>query len=122
MSNIELNKIHNQDCIKYMKTLPNESVNLIIADPPYFKIVKSDWDNQWKTQEEYLNWCNEWTEECFRILKPSGNFYVCIVSLSSYPLSAILNTTYNLTSRTSKWYKYNIPFITTCLNYSITSF
>lgn len=76
MSNIETNKIYNENCITYMKTLPNESVDLIIADPPYFKIVKNEWDNQWKTQEEYLQWCNEWTKECYRILKPTGNFYV----------------------------------------------
>ena len=33
--NFEINKIYNEDCIKYMKTLPNECVDLIIADPPY---------------------------------------------------------------------------------------
>lgn len=73
---MELNKVVNQDCIEYMKTLPNECMDLIIADPPYYKIVKADWDNQWKTQEEYLLWCIEWTTECYRILKPTGNFYV----------------------------------------------
>lgn len=59
-----------------MKTLPDECIDLIIADPPYFKIVKDNWDNQWNTQKEYLDWCNEWTKECFRILKSTGNFYV----------------------------------------------
>jgi len=51
-------------------------LNKIIADPPYYKIIKDDWDNQWSTEKEYLNWCNEWTKECFRILKSTGNFYV----------------------------------------------
>ncbi|GAA0102407.1 hypothetical protein UT300012_31220 [Paraclostridium bifermentans] len=73
---MELNKIYNMDCIEYMESLPNECVDLIIADPPYYKIVKENWDNKWKNEEEYLNWCKEWTDECFRILKPSGNFYV----------------------------------------------
>lgn len=73
---MELNKIYNQDCIEYMKTLPNGCVDLIIADPPYFRIVKEKWDNQWKTEEEYYSWCSEWIGECFRILKPNGSLYI----------------------------------------------
>lgn len=46
---MELNKIYNMDCLEYMRTLPNESVDLIIADPPYFQVVKETWDNQWQT-------------------------------------------------------------------------
>ena len=29
------NQIHNLDCIDFMKTLPNESIDLTITDPPY---------------------------------------------------------------------------------------
>ena len=39
----EYNKIYNKDCIKFLKELPNESINLIIADPPYNKGV-AKWD------------------------------------------------------------------------------
>lgn len=69
------NKIYNMDCIEYMKTLPNECVDLIIADPPYYKIIKEEWDNQRESKEEYLNWCNEWIKECCRILKINGSMY-----------------------------------------------
>jgi len=72
---MEINKIINKDCREYMKTLPSECVDLIIADPPYYGIVKAKWDNQWKTKEEYLKWCEEWVKESFRILKPTGSFY-----------------------------------------------
>ena len=71
--NIDLRNI---DCINLLKDIPDNSIDLICVDPPYFKIVKNDWDNQWKTEEEYLNWCKEWTKECFRILKPNRCFYV----------------------------------------------
>lgn len=59
-----------------MKQLPEEYVNLIIADPPYYKIVKNDWDNQWKNKNDYINWCLEWTKECYRILKTGSLLYV----------------------------------------------
>lgn len=73
---MELNKIYNMDCLEYMKTLPDECVDLIIADPPYFEIVKNDWDNLWKNQEDYIKWCVEWSVECYRILKPNSLMYV----------------------------------------------
>lgn len=72
---MELNKIHNIDCIEYMKTLPSESVDLIVADPPYYKAINEKWDKQWKTEEEYLNWTQQWFDECVRILKSTGVFY-----------------------------------------------
>ena len=49
---IELNKIYNEDCLETMKKMDDKSVDLIIADPPYYKIVEDDWDNQWDTIEE----------------------------------------------------------------------
>ena len=72
---MELNNIYNMDCIEYMKTLPNECVDLIVADPPYYKAIDEKWDKQWKTEEEYLEWSQKWFDECVRILKPTGVFY-----------------------------------------------
>lgn len=72
---MELNKIYCIDCIEYMKTLPDECIDLIVADPPYYKVTKEDWDNLWETEEEYLNWCDEWIKECSRILKVNGSIY-----------------------------------------------
>lgn len=72
---MELNKIYNQDCIEYMKTLPDECIDLIIADPPYYKAIDEKWDKQWKTEDEYLEWTQQWFNECVRILKPTGVFY-----------------------------------------------
>jgi site-specific DNA-methyltransferase (adenine-specific) len=72
---LELNIVINQDCLTYMKTLPDNYVDLIIADPPYFNIY-GEFDFVFKDQEEYLNWCKEWILECKRILKPTGTMYL----------------------------------------------
>ena len=37
------NQIHNLDCIDFMKTLPNESIDLTITDPPYTINYSSCW-------------------------------------------------------------------------------
>ena len=68
--------LHNEDCLDYLQSLASESVDMVLTDPPYFKIVKNDWDNQWKTEQEYLNWCLKWTRECIRVLKPGGSMIV----------------------------------------------
>lgn len=69
-------RLENTDCIEFLKTIPDNSIDLINTDPPYFQIVKNDWDNQWKSEQEYLDWCREWTAECVRVLKPNRCLYV----------------------------------------------
>lgn len=68
--------IYKQDCIEMLKSLDDESVDIAVLDPPYFEIVKDDWDNQWKSEQEYLDWCAEWTKETIRVLKPNKPLYV----------------------------------------------
>jgi len=71
-----LNGVHNKDCIEGMKQLPDNCIDLVIADPPYFKTVNQSWDYEWKTKEEYVEWCREWIKQVSRISKISGSFYM----------------------------------------------
>jgi site-specific DNA-methyltransferase (adenine-specific) len=60
------------DCVDFLRTLGDGSVDLVVADPPYaigFDGGKG-WDRQWKTEAEYLTWSQTWTDECARVLKP----------------------------------------------------
>ena len=68
--------LQNKDCLELLKEIPNESIDLAIIDPPYYRIVNQQWDKQWKTESEYLKWCFLWTNECIRVLKPGRCFYV----------------------------------------------
>ncbi len=63
------------DSLQWLKTLCDDSVDLIFADPPY-NIKKADWDT-FDSQEEYIQWSMKWIAEAARILKPSGSLYVC---------------------------------------------
>lgn len=76
MSNKNVNEIiFHGDCLEYMSTLSDESVDLIIADPPYFRI-KGDFDFIWQNVDEYVEWCKKWILESKRILKSTGSFYL----------------------------------------------
>lgn len=63
------------DSIEWLRTLPNESVDLIFADPPY-NIKKADWDS-FESHEQYIAWSMVWIEQAHRVLKTNGTMYVC---------------------------------------------
>lgn len=42
---LELNKIHQGDCLEVMKQIDNKSVDLILCDLPYGVTARNEWDN-----------------------------------------------------------------------------
>ena len=63
------NTIYHDDWLN--NTLPDKSVQLIIADPPYYK-VKGEFDFIWKTFYDYLADVEKWAIECKRMLADNG--------------------------------------------------
>jgi len=63
--------LFNADCMDILPLIPDKSVQLIFADPPYFKI-KGDFDFIWKSFGEYLADVEKWAMECKRILAYNG--------------------------------------------------
>jgi len=70
------NEIILGECVDTMSKMDDFSVDLVVADPPYWKVVNEDWDNKWKTEEEYIKWSLEWMKEVSRILRYGGSFYL----------------------------------------------
>ncbi|WP_143188225.1 DNA-methyltransferase, partial [Citrobacter freundii] len=66
----------NADSLHYVATLPDNSIDLIVTDPPYFKVKPNGWDNQWKGDEDYLRWLDSCLAEYARVLKPAGSIYL----------------------------------------------
>ncbi|WP_447088213.1 DNA-methyltransferase [Clostridium perfringens] len=58
-----------KDTVELLKELPDESVQLIIADPPYNINIR-----EWDKYENYLGWAKDWIHEVYRVLKKTGNF------------------------------------------------
>jgi adenine-specific DNA-methyltransferase len=71
-----INKIVQGDCVEILKELPDRSIDLIILDPPYWKVIQQKWDYQWRTEEDYVKWCLQWLPEVARIIKLSGSLYL----------------------------------------------
>ncbi|OSN08370.1 DNA adenine methylase [Lonsdalea britannica] len=66
----------NADSLEFIKTLPDNCIDLIATDPPYFRVKKNSWDNQWSSEDQYLKWLDEMFVEFWRVLKPAGSLYV----------------------------------------------
>ncbi len=74
----------NADCLQYLPSIPDNSVDLIVTDPPYFKVKSHAWDNQWDDVTAFLAWLDDVLLEFWRVLKPNGSLYLfCSSKLAS---------------------------------------
>lgn len=64
------------DCIEELKNIETGTVDLVVADPPYWKVVGEKWDYQWRTEEDYVEWSIKWITEVTRVLRYGGTFYL----------------------------------------------
>ncbi len=64
------------DSIQELEKIETESVDLIIADPPYWKVINESWDYQWRTEKDYIAWSILWIAEASRVLRKGGSFYL----------------------------------------------
>ncbi len=67
--------LYQMDAIKFLKSIPDNSVELVFADPPY-NIKKAQWDT-FESQKKYIDWSMEWIREARRVLTDNGSLYIC---------------------------------------------
>jgi adenine-specific DNA-methyltransferase len=70
-------QVYNKDVSDFFRNhVKNETVDLVICDPPYWKVAKESWDYQWRTEDDYVEWCKEWLTLIYSSLRLSGSFYL----------------------------------------------
>ena len=89
-ADLPLGQILNGDCVESLRSLPDASVDLVFADPPYnlqlggelnrpdgshVDAVTDAWD-QFDSFAAYDRFTRQWLTECKRILKPDGGLWV----------------------------------------------
>ncbi|MGX3097629.1 DNA methyltransferase [Helicobacter sp. 23-1046] len=102
---LPLNQILHGNSLELLKTIPNDSIDLIFADPPYWMRVDgvlkrpegSDfngcndlWDNQFSSTQDYNNFTRAWLTECRRILKPNGSIWTIGAMQCIYTIGGIM--------------------------------
>ncbi len=83
---MEMNQIYALSCLEGLKKLPDHSIDLIFTDPPYYQyraqnikglknhkdvVTEFEFDD-FKSEEEYLQFLEEVLKECYRVSKPGG--------------------------------------------------
>jgi len=65
------------DCLQVLPSIPDASIDLVFADPPY-NIGKQfgEFKDCWSSDREYAEWCHRWLELTIRKLRPTGSLYV----------------------------------------------
>ena len=87
-----LGTLYRGDCMAVLPQIASASVDLIFADPP-FNLGKSYASkmNDAIPEHAYLKWCEGWIEECVRVLKPGGSFFLYNLPKWNLALGAFLN-------------------------------
>jgi site-specific DNA-methyltransferase (adenine-specific) len=71
-----LDRVFNEDILKLLAKLPDNSVDCIYADPDYNVGVKYNDISYQKKFDDYISWCIDWSKESNRLLKKNGNFFI----------------------------------------------
>lgn len=87
-----LGNLYQADLMEILPKLPDESVDLFFADPPFN--LKKDYgpgilDNF--NEEDYINWCERWVTEASRIVKSGGSIWIYNLPKWNFRIATILS-------------------------------
>jgi len=85
-----INKVICGDCMEFMKFIPDDSVDLVVTDPPYNVGQKFAGENL--SKKDYLKFMKKWISQTFRILKDGGSFYMFHYFIGMWDIKPILDS------------------------------
>jgi adenine-specific DNA-methyltransferase len=106
---VELDTIVQGDCLEVMAEMPENSVDLIVTDPPYFRVKGEWWDRQWDNATAFLDWLGQLCAGWQRILKPNGSLYVFASPQMADRVSVKVREWFNVLNRIT-WSKPLVKF------------
>ena len=71
-----LNKITQGDCLAILRDIPDNSIDVTFADPPFNLNKKYNSTKDSLKYQEYLDWCDQWISEMVRVTKPTGSIFL----------------------------------------------
>jgi site-specific DNA-methyltransferase (adenine-specific) len=81
---LEINQIYNMDCLEGLKLLPDDSVDLIVTDPPYN--LNKDFENDNLSEREFIDFLTPIFDEMARVIKPKHSVIIFFDSGQKLPL------------------------------------
>lgn len=123
MSN-PINEVVQADCFTFLANQENQSVDLVVIDPPYFienlkknlrgdsvrgssknSVFCADWDSAFDTLDNYKSWTQKYLEELHRVMKDKAQCYMfCSYHHLDWLMSLIKNNGFRY-YKLLIWYK-----------------
>lgn len=106
----DLGTLYNADCIDVLRNQPDNSFDLIFADPP-FNLSKQydDGIQDDLSMSKYVSWCYKWMDECVRTLKPGGSLFIYNIPKWGTYYADFLNKRLTLRSWIGVNMKFSLP-------------
>ena len=95
----EFDRIFTGDCVEGLRGVPDGTIDLAFADPPFNIGYDYDGYDDRQADRNYLDWSKTWTREVARVLKPSGTFWLAIGDEYAAELKTIVHRELGLTPR-----------------------
>ena len=91
-------RVEHGDCLDVMRSMPDNSVDAVVTDPPYFKVKGDAWDRQWDKPTQFLAWLDQIAEQWQRLLKPNGSLYCFASSKMASRVECLLANRFSILS------------------------
>ncbi len=83
--------LHRGDCLDVLKTLPDNSVDSLVTDPPAgISFMGKAWDHDKGGRKQWIAWMTEVMTECMRVMKPGAHGLVWAIPRTSHWTGAAL--------------------------------
>lgn len=77
--------LHHGDCLDVLPTIPDNSIDAIVTDPPAgIAFMGKDWDKDKGGRDEWIAWMERVAVECRRVLKPGAHALVWTIPRTSH--------------------------------------
>ena len=100
-----LDKIFQGDCLTLFKSIPDNSIDITFADPPFNLKKEYKSYNDSMSLHAYMEWCEKWISEMVRVTKPSGSIFLHNIPKWLTFYSQILNKQANF----KHWISWDAP-------------
>lgn len=78
-------QLHLGDSLEILKSLPENSVDSLITDPPAgIGLMGLEWDKNKGGRDEWIRWLSQVMTECFRVMKPGSHGFVWAIPRTSH--------------------------------------
>lgn len=106
----EQGRLFQMDCLEFLERIPDDSVDLVFADPPFnLNKLYPSLMNDSLMASEYLDWAKAWIYQCCRVLKYGGSLFLWNLPKWNLSLTGFLNMYLSFRHNISVDIKYSLP-------------